>query len=127
MEITNPTRLTSIPKLHPPLPRPPGGRRHACRAHRRGRSVDSVRVYVHVETIYVHYSRADILATDVAVRGWATSRLSCSSSDGSTAPLGAGWRVTHDDGAGRASGRRAGRGQWHRGRGGADPAAPHHG
>ena len=36
---------------------------------RRGRLIGFVHVCVHVGTIYAHHSHANILATDVAVRG----------------------------------------------------------
>jgi hypothetical protein len=39
------------------------------------RLIHFVHVCVHAETIYAHHSRANILATDVAVRGPATSGL----------------------------------------------------
>jgi hypothetical protein len=42
---------------------------------RRGRLIGFVHVCVHVGTINAHYRRANIIATDVAVRGRATSGL----------------------------------------------------
>jgi hypothetical protein len=68
-DIKNLTRMTSIPKPHPPY----RGRRNARHAHfkaclRRGRLVGFVHDCVHAETIHAHRSRANILETNVAAR-----------------------------------------------------------
>ena len=61
-----------IPKPHPPLPLPRAGMFATFEAcARQGRRVD----FVHVRTIYAHHSRANILATNAAARGRATSGL----------------------------------------------------